>query len=124
MARSQYTEARSKRRAMDRATRLLPPKDEQGTQHTKEFIDLQALWYAKLACSGFEDIEHTNMDGGSSHLLRRSSQDIGRKWRHDDEEYHRLAGQYLWSTRWVVKGQRSIWRLHSDGLGYKEIAAR
>jgi len=79
---------------------------------------LRKKWYAKLAKSGFEDIEWTgNLD--SQYLkyvpVPKSQVEV-------DERitYFNMAEAYLQDYR--LKGRdRFIWKLHSQGLTYREI---
>lgn len=93
---------------------------------TKEFLDLRDQWYAKLKESGFDDLEvidQTTRQPGP--LLRGVSPgDLGRsehrmRYREANEEYYRLARQYVWTLK---RGpQRQAARLHAEGLSDNKV---
>ncbi len=86
---------------------------------TRAFKQLHAEWTAKLAASGFEDIEHADRSltyGGTT--VRRSANRAARSHR---AEYYRLAGQWLWERVWRTRMQRRTWELHTEGLNHREI---
>jgi len=87
-----------------------------------DFKSLQKLWYKKLKDSGFEDIE----DFEGCRILKRSFSAY--TWQHTQQDfdeiqdYFRLAGQFYYEHRFENKLEKEIWRLHSEGVSYREIA--
>lgn len=82
---------------------------------------LQALrktWYDKLAAEGFEDIEWTGtLD---SQYLAYVPTPASMTEMHERITYFNMAEAYLADYR--LKGRdRFIWKLHSQGLTYREI---
>ena len=95
--------------------------------NNKEFKKLQAQWYAKLARKGFEDIESRPAQFGDQCILKEfESSKFYNRNRHIDsfiaqEEYFRLAGQFLHEYKFKSKFEQKIWRMHCEGLGLDEI---
>lgn len=89
---------------------------------TKQFLELQKKWYAKLKDSGFKDIEQGDKllrhDGDWFHkhivtLKYRSTQ-----------EFYTQCEQYLSKFKSKGKQHKRIWQLFSEGKTLDEIAER
>lgn len=91
---------------------------------SSSFKALEAEWKAKLASSGFEDIE-----SDESTLKQYASSDFAKRPEYDQskEEYYRLAGHFLHEyhfrdsrgSTWQWKKQ--VWELHAEGKSIREI---
>ncbi len=87
----------------------------------KNFDNLKAKWYKKLANSGFADIERE--DGTLKRWDSTAFYD-----RYDattaamKTEYYRLAGQFLHEYEFVSALDKEIWRLHAEGVTYPNIS--
>ena len=80
---------------------------------------LQKQWYAKLADSGFEDIEWTA--GNSSPYLKNAVQTKDPYFFAQKQQYYNMAEAYL-QNRMELRGRdRFIWKLHAEGATYEEI---
>lgn len=94
--------------------------------HAKpEVQELKREWYGKLAKSGFVDIEQDVDDEGTPgrYLLGMSQGDLRRNlYQSGTDDYFRYARQHLWEMRYGKR--RAIWRLHTEAVTFKEIAAR
>lgn len=101
----------------------LPPPDL-GTS-SKEFAKLQKQWYAKLAKSGFEDIEWVNHNTGTGHDsgYLKGSLLSGKAYHPGRELYYQLALNYLTHCSGLKHRpyHRFIWQLHANGATYDEI---
>lgn len=78
--------------------------------------ELTAIWYAKLAATGFKDIEARSVFRYSSGRIRVIN--------NNREEYYRLASQAFYAKRkWKTRIDKNVWKLHSlDGMSRREIA--
>lgn len=91
---------------------------------SKDFDQLKALWYEKLAKKGFEDIEDSEGRLVVYHSFQGRSgtglpSDITAN--QAKEEYYRLAGHFLHDYTFASTTDRLIWKLHSDGISYRKI---
>lgn len=92
---------------------------------SKEFKDLQAKWDAKLKKSGFEDAERR--DGclkfyDSSYFTSVSRGiSVDPTWFKSKEEYHRLAGHFLYDYKFDSQEERLIWEQHANGESIRDI---
>lgn len=85
---------------------------------------LTALWYKKLAKSGFEDIEDTN---SQNEMLKdwHSLKFLGphKKGRFEAQKrYYELACQFLHDHYFETSREKAIWAKHTDGQTIREIA--
>lgn len=85
-----------------------------------EFKKLQKEWYGRLQKEGFVDAEHDeeHLKVWHSHLFKTQNP-VSAKAK---EEYYRLAGQFLNSYPFESQFDRSIWRLHAEGVSRSVIA--
>jgi hypothetical protein len=93
---------------------------------TKEFKDLQKIWNKKLERSGFEDIERKDSVGARSgrlktHALKNIVDNYTAEEFAVKEEYYRLAGQFLHEYKFKSDKDKTIWRMHSEGISYLDI---
>lgn len=91
---------------------------------TPEFLALQRKWDARLAASGFRDLETRLSNGEYGPLLRgMSAGDLRRRlFRPDKEAYYRWARQHLHVMRPGPDGlHRRVWALHSEGTTVPKI---
>jgi hypothetical protein len=84
---------------------------------------LQREWYAKLKASGFEDIETGDENSGLLKTDKRIEEGRGDEYA-ASAEYYRRAGVFLHHHDFASDADRSIWELHSEGVGMNEIARR
>lgn len=95
--------------------------------NSKQFKDLQRLWYDKLEKTGFKEIEQE--DG----LLKRWSTRVFSdkangsyynekiEYYKSREEYYRLAGHFLHDYKFANKKEHRIWELHAEGVSIQAI---
>jgi hypothetical protein len=91
----------------------------------------EALWRAKLAASGFEDLEGADRDGplsdrGNLHAVD-ASKEAGEQLAHRIESgaaYTTWATEVLHSHRFRSSLEREIWSGHANGEGLRETAKR
>jgi hypothetical protein len=93
---------------------------------TKEFQDLQKVWNRKLEKSGFQDIERSDRVGKASGRLKTDAlKNITQSYTAEQfavkEEYYRLAGQFLHDYKFKSDNDRTIWRMHSEGISVRDI---
>lgn len=90
---------------------------------TKKFKGLRVSWYKKLKENGFIDIEEADRDT----LQQWDCAYYQNRYTPDEfqakQRYYELAGRLLHIENefWTDK-EKSIWRLHSEGLTIREIA--
>lgn len=84
---------------------------------------LQAEWYQRLRETGFDDIEQT----AESNAKLRSWHSYHFSIQHDPsrfqakQEYYYKATQYLDHGKFRTKTEKHLWKLHSEGLGLRQI---
>lgn len=88
--------------------------------NTKAFKTLKAEWDAKLADSGFVDIESADLEKDKKRraLARDSVENAAR------ELYYSYAAEFVHVADWPRVADRQIWELHSEGLSVREIASK
>jgi len=88
---------------------------------TKDFKKLQDDWSKKLKESGFKDIEYNDnlLVGGSA--SNKLNHNFSLERYQNRETYYRLAGQFLHFYKFEDAEEKEIWRLHSEGVSYREI---
>jgi hypothetical protein len=84
--------------------------------NTPEFRKLQKQWYAKLAESGFKDIEQTDWESGEQSLREYA---VSRPYDERKAAYYRRACEYARQ----LERETDIWRLHSEGYTLRRIVA-
>jgi hypothetical protein len=91
---------------------------------TREFKDLQALWYAKLAKTGFQDLEPDNNQDGL--LSARGSQSqakfstVALQFR--ELYYRRISNFITHNPKWHAKALYNlVGLLYSEGLSYRKM---
>jgi len=85
---------------------------------SREFLRLQAEWYAKLKAEGFDDIEA----GG-----RLPDVDYRNATLRDREAitaYFTVAGAYVHVGHFEQEEHRDVWIFHAEGYSVREIAKR
>lgn len=88
-----------------------------------DYKALKALWYQKLKNEGFKDIESAqnsdllNQWDSAYFQLRYDPDSFAAK-----ESYFYRARQFLEIHDFKHPIQKQIWKLHSDGLGIRQIA--
>lgn len=84
---------------------------------------LQAKWYASLRKQGFKDIEDANgmLKTWTSSVRRASTAVNHTSYRLGQEEYYRLAAQFIWDKKFPSKLYKQVWTLHARGLTYGAI---
>lgn len=89
---------------------------------TKSFKNLKKEWYKKLEQSGFKDAEteHYLKEWDSHYFQSRIEPDLF----DIKQTYFYQAEQFLQTDSFDSNLDREIWRLHSDGLSYREICTR
>lgn len=94
----------------------------------KELQALQKEWYQKLKESGFKDAEQESAQNAEPYLKEWHSCYFSE--RHHPtvfqikHEYFYRAEQFLNDHNFSSETEREIWRLHSEGVSYREIAKR
>lgn len=90
-------------------------------QRGRAFLTVQRQWYAKLAETGFVDVEYGREDVPLKVACRenRGLSVLEYESRH---EYYSRAGRYLHARKWRSWTDREAWRLHSEGFGDREVA--
>lgn len=95
------------------------------SKKSDELMKLTEIWYQKLKESGFKDIEQ--LDKSNEYRLKewdscyfhlRNDPDIFDIKR----EYYYQANQFLHSYSFKSETDRHAWQLHSEGVGFREIA--
>lgn len=90
------------------------------------FRKLRDFWYAKLKKDGFEDIEDVN----SPHemLIKWDYMRFQVKYTPqkfiEKQRYYQMAYQFLNQYDFANEQEKSIWELHAEGFGCREIAKR
>ncbi len=86
-----------------------------------KFQFLQEKWYAKLAKSGFEDIEK------DERYLKKYSNQVHIHSNQTSWEakaaYFQMASNFLEDYKFASNLDRTIWEYHANGLSLNEIAA-
>lgn len=92
---------------------------------SKEFKALQGKWYTKLEKSGFEDIEKEEgtLKWSPRQTLNKPYNRDRKTFIESKEVYFRLAGYFLYDHLFVKKNDRMIWKLHAEGMSYRQISA-
>lgn len=91
---------------------------------TKQFSKLKKIWDKKLKDSGFQDIEGdhdiviTSGVLSARRFFERNTYDSFR----NKERYYQLAGHFLHEHNFQTYLDKEIWRLHSEGLSYRDIS--
>lgn len=92
---------------------------------SREFRRLQREWYAKLADSGFVDIERHNLHADNPYMRQHKHEvqvTLERGMLVGRQEYFRRAGHWSWDRTFLNRKEAHIWRLHANGLSYREVA--
>ncbi len=92
---------------------------------SKEFKDLQNVWYKKLAASGFNDLEDEKeflKKHSLSALIQHTSGRL--EYVAVKQEYYRLASHFLHDYHFPDAITKYIWKSHSEGLSMREISIR
>jgi len=87
---------------------------------SKEYQRLKKIWYAKLAATGFEDIEP------NENTLKKWSYSFNRHYDTADliqakADYYYEAGHFLNSHKFETEVERVIWEYHTNGLSIRNI---
>lgn len=93
---------------------------------SKEFKDLESLWYQKLKDDGFEDIEvnESTLKGSSFSNVKRLTGGDKSEFYRSKEEYFRLAGFFLHDTKFIDRRDKLVWEFHTNGDSLQEISNR
>lgn len=88
-----------------------------------EFAKLQQQWYAKLANSGFKDLEWVDHSTGKGHNTPhlKGSLHMGKPYRAGRSLYFDMAAAYLHHCKSLYGYDRFIWALHTSGSTYEDI---
>ncbi len=89
---------------------------------SKKFLALQKKWYEKIAKDkSYKDIEQLdgNLKVWSSLFVGQYNATLFEA----KEQYYRLAGQFLHSHTFKDENEKLTWKLHSDGVCVRQIAA-
>lgn len=104
---------------------------------TKQFKTLEKKWYARIEKSGFEDIEHDEVNlkqfSGVTSTYRKDGSSKIEDWaewgksvpikEHWKTEYYSRCRQFLHEYKFKNKTDKKIFEMHSEGLGERVIAA-
>lgn len=94
---------------------------------SKQFLELQKKWYAKLERKGFEDIEYFNFKFGKNTVaafIKGSSYNICKRYNRSTETYYRLARNFLEHATFSSKYLKTLWFLHCDGIPYRKLSKK
>lgn len=89
--------------------------------------DLQKKWYAKLASSGFKDLEWVDHKTGLGHNspYLKGSLASGKPYHAGRDLYYSMATNYLMHAKGKLRGHdRLIWKMHAEGETYEGIRER
>lgn len=98
------------------------PQAQPPPQSTKpeDLKALQKLWYEKLKSEGFDDIEDgPYLKEWDSFYFQTRHEPQSFSLKH---EYYYLAEHFLTSFEFKSEIEKEIWRLHSEGLGFRDIS--
>lgn len=88
---------------------------------SKQLKKLQQTWQRKLERSGFEDVERPNgtLKNYDSYRLREMNMtgDVLQA----RQRYYELARHFYNDHTFETSLEKEVWRLHSEGVTYKEI---
>lgn len=90
---------------------------------TKQFKQLQAQWYKKLADSGWQDIEHIKYQD-TPYLRKHSMGCISscvRAYYSQADTYYRLASGWIWHGTFDDDWDKWVWTQHAQGHSEREI---
>ena len=107
-------------------------KNNQVFYKTKEFKRLAKKWSEELQASGFKDIEEMvvpldSRTGEAVESLKKHSSHFSLKY--DKEymqhtlDYYLAASCFLQTYKFANAREKLIWRLHSEGVGYRAMNA-
>jgi hypothetical protein len=91
----------------------------------KQFADLQAAWYQKLADSGFKDIEWTDHKTGygqNSYVKPENRRVLKPETFTAKQYYYAMADAYLAHNTRLKGVDRFLFKMHADGATYQEIS--
>lgn len=91
------------------------------TPNSKEFKELQELWYKKLKKKGFKDIESKSGLLDVDKALNNVATHYTQATFTIKEDYYRLAGQFFHDHAFDTKFDRYIWENHSNGVSIRNI---
>lgn len=109
--------------------RAAPRRNDTPFWRRPAFVAEQAKWYARLARSGFEDLEYQHpVTGEPREFMRRGSlADLARLYRWDKVRYFEWAQQFALTLRHGSKrdprGHHRVWRRYAKGVAPAKIAA-
>jgi hypothetical protein len=96
--------------------------------NSKQFKDLQKIWYDKIKKAGFNEIEQPNgllISWESSRFkeykLNGQSIEGWQVMKNAQIEYYTMARQWLHEHTFKSKKDKHLWELHADGVSYREI---
>jgi len=84
----------------------------------EDYETLRKKWYKKLKDSGFNDIESYEYPDG--YLNARNFNNVADY--ENKVEYFRFASQFLHEYKFCNPHDEKIWKMHSEGSRYREIA--
>lgn len=90
------------------------------SRNDKDYKKLQAKWAKRLTKSGFVDVERPNgtLINYDSHRLREMNPDTATL--EARQRYYELARQFYHDHVFETSTEKEVWRLHSEGVTYKE----
>lgn len=95
---------------------------------SKQFKDLQAKWYEKLAEEGFQEIENVRtgqLKQWSMHYVQcKRDKDFALNLIQETNQYFHSAQTVLNDYQFKTERERRIWELHCEGLSTRQIADR
>lgn len=93
--------------------------------NSKAYKALQDIWYAKLAASGFDDLEWTKGEPGNSQNsdYLKGSAARGRTWAPERAQFYRLLQNYLTHYQFANMQDRYVLHALNDGITYRAILA-
>lgn len=93
---------------------------------SKEFQKLREEWNERLRSDGFKDIEKADKKTGELKLSAWDSHYFQARYDVDmfliKADYYLKAYQFLHLYKFKTQTDRHVWRMHSEGIGLRDIA--
>ena len=91
---------------------------------TKEFIDIQNEWYAKLRDSGFSDLEWLDKKSGrgqNTPFLRKPLVNFLQTFELSTQNHYILAQSFLTHGNFDTEVDRFLWFMYCEGFSYRQM---
>lgn len=93
-----------------------------------DYASEKKVWYAKLAKSGFVDVEYDeyNLKRNSGYLNEDGREGVNLEKRRlkleQTLEYYSMCRRFLWDFNFQSKIEKVIWEYHSESISCRNIA--